>query len=129
MKPGQQGGGQGSSPPSGDPKDGSQGQGPRQRDQTPEGAGQAPTQPSGRGNPDDPSASNDPPHQGTGRPPEYDTERLQPPATGSERWGDLPEREREIFSNEKTDDLPLRYRKWVEDFYRRVQRNPRSNPR
>lgn len=37
------------------------------------------------------------------------------------RWGDLPVQVRELFRNPDTDRLPPRYRRWIEDYYRRVR--------
>ncbi|MBI3820753.1 MAG: hypothetical protein HY286_18845 [Planctomycetes bacterium] len=41
----------------------------------------------------------------------------------TDRWGDLPEHLRGTFSNEKTDDLPMRYRRWIQDFYTRTSKS------
>lgn len=35
------------------------------------------------------------------------------------KWGELPPLYQELFRNQKTDDVPLRYRRWIEEYYRR----------
>jgi len=71
--------------------------------------------------PDSPLESKDRPTRGVSPARAYDTEKH--PGGGSvERWGDLPEQARQVFSNESTQDVPLRYRRWIESFYRRAQK-------
>jgi hypothetical protein len=109
-------------PPSGSEGNQPQGNSPRERERTPEGAQKAPTQrePS---SPDDPRKSPADPHKGTRPAVNHPTER-NPNAGGAfDRWGDLPDHARDAFRNDRTDDLPLRYRRWIEDFYRRVQKS------
>jgi hypothetical protein len=130
-KPGEnQGQGQGQQPPEGQrdgqgkrPGDKPQGQ---SDEQTAQGAGQAPTEPPGvkpqGGTPDGNQRSNETPRQTKGAPRDYDTEHAQRGKENVERWGDLPEHTRKVFENTNTDDLPVRYRKWIQDFYTRVQK-------
>jgi len=40
-------------------------------------------------------------------------------------WGHLPPVEQELLFNPDTDDLPVRYRRWIEEYFRRVQRTNR----
>jgi hypothetical protein len=130
-KPGESSSGQGNSEPrnaGGDKKQ------PRPGSPTPtgedektaQGAGQAPTEPKSAkpsgGTPENNQRSSEPPSQGKAKPRDYDTARVQRGKETVERWGDLPEHTRKVFENTSTDDLPLRYRKWIQDFYTRVLR-------
>ncbi|HKD99629.1 MAG TPA: hypothetical protein VKE69_01360, partial [Planctomycetota bacterium] len=95
---------------------------PGDREKTPQGAQKAPTPSGGADQPKDPRKSNADPSQGKRPPSKHPTER-NPNAGGAvDRWGDLPEYARDTFRNDRTDDVPLRYRRWIEDFYRRVQK-------
>lgn len=89
-----------------------------EKDGAPRGEGQAPRTASA-GTPDSPRKSTEPPKQGMSPPREYDTEK-QARRDAVARWGDLPEQIRDAFANERTDDLPVRYRKWIQAFYRRA---------
>lgn len=40
--------------------------------------------------------------------------------TGADRWGDLPPRVQSIFQNQVNDDLPVRYRDWIDRYHRRL---------
>lgn len=46
------------------------------------------------------------------------TERLLYDPRGGQ-WGSLPPRLRSVLENSHADDLPLRYRRWLEDYHRR----------
>lgn len=87
----------------------------------PRGENQAPKDPSG-GKPDDPRESKEKPKNGVKPPRDYATERRERGDLTVDRWGELPEQVREAFTNESTQDVPIRYRKWIQDFYKRVQR-------
>jgi hypothetical protein len=105
--------------------------GQQKQEKTAEGAGQAPStpqgqQPSGSGEPDSPLKSNATPEQSTGKPRNYETDRVNRSKEAVERWGDLPEHAQRAFSNQNTEDLPMRYRKWIQDFYLRMQKSPAS---
>jgi hypothetical protein len=39
-----------------------------------------------------------------------------------ERWGTLPEHARAIFSSEGDDEVPPRYRDWIDAYHRRLNR-------
>lgn len=43
-------------------------------------------------------------------------------ATGNEEWGDLPVHLRKTFQNGVSDDVPPRYRDWVDSYYKRLNR-------
>lgn len=100
-------------------------EGKPEEERTARGAGQAPTEPQGGrpsgGRPEGNQKSNEPPQQGKSKPRDYETERAHRARETVERWGDLPEHTRKVFENTNTDDLPIRYRKWIQDFYTRVQ--------
>lgn len=109
-----------------------QGKGEQQKENTAEGAGQAPTlpkdsqgekQPQGQDDPNDNKKSNEDPRNGTKKAKDYETEKLNRGKENPDRWGDLPEHLRRTFSNENTDDLPMRYRKWIQDFYSRSSKS------
>lgn len=36
------------------------------------------------------------------------------------KWGELPPMYQELFRNQKTDQMPLRYQRWIDDYYRRI---------
>lgn len=131
----QQGQGQGGSMAEGQPQKSGQEQERQQQqneEKTAQGAGQAPSTPKDGMEPKDPNASGDPNSplkstekgsNGPKKPRDYDTERLARQKEASDRWGDLPEHVRKAFANENTDDLPMRYRKWIQDFYLRTAKS------
>ena len=43
-------------------------------------------------------------------------------AAGSEEWGDLPVHLRKVFQNGVSEDVPPRYRDWVDSYYKRLNR-------
>ena len=43
-------------------------------------------------------------------------------AQGNEEWGDLPVHLRKVFENGVSDDVPARYRGWVDSYYKRLNR-------
>lgn len=43
-------------------------------------------------------------------------------AAGNEDWGDLPIHLRKVFQNGVSDDVPPRYRDWVDSYYKRLNR-------
>lgn len=107
------------------PGEGSQGQ--QQQEKTAQGAGEAPTtqqsaKPDG-GTPDGPEKSDATPEQKSGKPRDYATDRVNRGKEDAARWGDLPEHAQRAFSNENTADLPMRYRRWIQDFYLRMQKS------
>jgi hypothetical protein len=99
--------------------------GPQQQEKTPE-APEPGDQPEGQKpqDADQPQDSAQPnPPQGENRPsrPRLD-ESGNPVAPGNDgdKWGHLPERVRQVFNNQITDDLPLQYRDWIDSYYRRM---------
>ena len=59
-----------------------------------------------------------------GPPPSGDLDRPRYPVSESDRWGDLPIHVREQFRAQGSDDVPLRYRDWIDAYYRRLNRDP-----
>jgi len=45
-----------------------------------------------------------------------------PASIDAGRWGELPARVRATFRNQGKDDLPVRYREWIDAYYRRLNR-------
>lgn len=43
-------------------------------------------------------------------------------ATGAEEWGDLPVHLRKVFQNGVSEDVPPRYRDWVDSYYKRLNK-------
>ncbi|MEL6429306.1 MAG: hypothetical protein AAFP22_02185 [Planctomycetota bacterium] len=86
-------------------QDPSQQQGGNQPDNTQPNSDEQPT------NPSDPRSSEQGPEAA---------------ARGTEDWGDLPIHLRKVFQNSVSDDVPPRYRDWVDAYYERLRR---SSPR
>jgi hypothetical protein len=53
-----------------------------------------------------------------------DPERTDHDNVGGQ-WGNLPPVAQELLYNPNTDELPVRYRRWIEEYFRRVQRSDR----
>ncbi len=79
----------------GDPKDGQQPRGSQESDAGQDGQSDAP------------------PADETGAP---------SGATGAEEWGDLPVHLRKVFQNGVSEDVPPRYRDWVDSYYKRLNK-------
>jgi hypothetical protein len=135
-KLGKQGGGQcmkaGMKPPeqSGEsPLDKERQRGPTERENTPQAPkpdpkqGEKPESPKPEGQKPDDRGPNPPPGENRPSPPRVD-EPGQPFAPGqdSERWGNLPQRVRQVFQNQIRDDLPIQYRDWIDSYYRRLNK-------
>jgi hypothetical protein len=45
-------------------------------------------------------------------------------AGSADRWGDLPLHAREVFREQGGAELPSRYRDWIDQYYRRLNRKP-----
>ena len=45
-------------------------------------------------------------------------------ADARDRWGHLPVQVREIFRVQGADDMPPRFRDWIDAYYRRLNRQP-----
>jgi len=39
-------------------------------------------------------------------------------------WGELPPRAQEVFTNRASDDMPPKYRDWIDSYYKRVSQQP-----
>jgi hypothetical protein len=57
-----------------------------------------------------------------GRPPGSSTEKTLVPATPADRWGDLPTQARDVFRAQGGADLPVRYREWIDAYYKRLNK-------
>src|SRR5262245_41580063 len=115
-----------------EPKEQERKRGPSEGERTPEQPqGQEPQEKPG-GDPQQPQPDGQKPDERGENPP---TGRNQPdspradeagpavnPTEDAERWGTLPERVRQIFRNQITDDLPVQYRDWIDSYYRRMNR-------
>jgi hypothetical protein len=90
---------------------------------SPEPNGEKPDAPKPQGEQPDDRGPNPP--SGVNRPSAPRTDGAGAPAgvdEDAERWGTLPERVRNVFQNQITDDLPLQYRDWIDSYYRRLNR-------
>ena len=56
----------------------------------------------------------------TGDPDNHAGGPANPRADDAERWGELPQRLREVFRNQGGDELPVQYRDWIDAYYRRL---------
>jgi hypothetical protein len=105
---------------------------PSERERTPEGASQEregetpddPSQDPGGETPDGPQESGGDPRNRPGEPPPDGATGSVPPGGGNDRWGDLPVHVRELFRAQGGDDLPPRYRDWIDAYYRRLNERP-----
>jgi hypothetical protein len=104
--------------------------GPTQGEKTPEAPkpdpkqGEKPGQPKPQGEKPDDHGKNPPPGENRPSPPRVDEGGAEFAAgTDSDRWGNLPERVRNVFQNQITDDLPLQYRDWIDAYYRRLNKS------
>lgn len=114
-----------------------------QQGQTPSGSrkeekGEGPPQPEGQGKKPQPQngdqESNDDQDRpegnqekkggedGPGKNPPQSELGAEANASGNEEWGDLPVHLRKVFQNGVRDDVPPRYRDWVDSYYRRLNR-------
>ena len=121
-----QGGGPGKGQGTGDSPLDKAGNGqPRQRERTPSEPGEGRESPtaSGDGTPsgNGPDPDTDQGNRIAGRPPDLAKERV-PVDDASGRWGDLPVQLREVFRAQGADDLPPKYRDWIDGYYRRLQK-------
>lgn len=111
--------------PSGPEKGGSKPQG----DSKPEGQqGEKPGQKPGpklgeSGDPKDPRANRgDAKNQPGGPPPVGGKDKSSNPGDARDRWGDLPVHARDVFKNEGGRDMPVEYRDWIDEYYRRLNK-------
>ncbi|MEW6073084.1 MAG: hypothetical protein AB1726_10910, partial [Planctomycetota bacterium] len=70
--------------------------------------------------PESPRGGTEPGQNGPGSPPERPTEEPPPAIDDRDRWGDLPPRAQEIFRSQGRDDVPVRYREWIDAYWRRL---------
>lgn len=82
--------------------------------------------PDGESNPNDPKASKQSPkNQPSGPPPGTQTDKPGQGSDARDRWGDLPQRARDVFRSEGGHDMPVQYRDWIDAYYRRLnQKQP-----
>ena len=109
------------------PLDQERDKGPQNRENTPEAPGDKPKdqqqgeepQPEG----EDPKSPKDNPQEGdnrTGDPRQDEAGAPVTPGDDVDKWGFLPDRVREKFRNQGADELPVRYRDWIDSYYRRL---------
>ena len=119
------GGGSQGQPQGPSPLDEERDRGPQEREKTPEAPEHPSDEQEGQKPEDSPRPDRGP---GENRPGDPRTDETGPPATPGDdarEWGFLPERVQERFRNQGGDDLPPRYRDWIDAYYRRLnQRRP-----
>lgn len=74
--------------------------------------------------PKSPSASDAPPQNVEGQAPPSSATGFVKPADANDRWGDLPVYARDVFRAQGGADLPVRYREWIDAYYKRLNRRP-----
>ena len=50
-----------------------------------------------------------------------------PPGGADENWGNLPSHVKDAFRTEGRSELPSRYRDWIDDYYRKLNRRARRD--
>ncbi len=79
--------------------------------------------PGENGDPKDPRASrSDPKNRAGGPPPQGGRDSASSPSDTRDRWGDLPVHARDVFRNEGGRDMPVQYRDWIDEYYRRLNK-------
>lgn len=114
------------------PLDQERDKGPQDREKTPDAPGDKPEPEPGQEQPQpspdgDPKGPEDNPLDGenqTGDPRQDQPGAPVNPGDDVDKWGFLPDRVREKFRNQGGDELPVRYRDWIDSYYRRL--NTRS---
>ena len=48
------------------------------------------------------------------------TEKVTVGGSGADRWGDLPVNARDVFRAQGGTDLPVRYREWIDAYFKRL---------
>lgn len=92
----------------------------------PELEGEQPEPQEGRGEqPQDPQEISDEPGQNQEGEATPDSTERSANATRFAEWGELPPRVQEIFSNQRGESLPVEYRGWIDNYYRRLARSNR----
>jgi hypothetical protein len=99
------------------PEDGEQpnGEQPGNEQQQPTPHGEQPT------DGQDP-ANTDPSLRPGDKPPTDPTGAGSPNDPTSDRWGDLPVHVQDVFRGEDSEEMPPRYREWIDAYYRRLNR-------
>jgi hypothetical protein len=103
------------------PEDGQDGQGGQKpKDQK----GQQPGEkPGDQGDPKDPMANRrDPKNRTSGPPQQGGKDAAANPSDTRDRWGDLPVHARDVFRNEGGRDMPVQYRDWIDEYYKRLNK-------
>jgi hypothetical protein len=55
-----------------------------------------------------------------GKPPAVATGKVPVADTAADRWGDLPVNARDVFRAQGGSDLPVRYREWIDAYFKRL---------
>lgn len=118
---------QSNQPPPPSPSQSQQGQSPPSpRENTPEAGEQQPTppHPEGQDEPKPDGQEHPDPQDANDQGPMRQEETGPRAAAGDEadRWGELPQRVRELFRTEGGGDVPAQYRDWIDAYYRRLNR-------
>ena len=112
--------GPGQSPAGQEPTNGEQpgGEEPGQ-EQEGDGEGELPRQGETPG--DSQQSSNKDPENKLGKDPLTDpTGAAAKPGSSRDRWGDLPVHYQDVFRGEDSGEMPVRYREWIDAYYRRL---------
>lgn len=79
--------------------------------------------PGDNGDPNDPNANKrDPKNRPGGPPPQSGHDAASNPSDTRDRWGDLPVHARDVFRSEGGRDMPVQYRDWIDEYYRRLNK-------
>jgi len=97
------------------PEPGEQPHGQQPGEQQPTPQGETPT------DGQDPS-NTDPSLRPGSEPPTDPTGAGSPNDPASDRWGDLPVHVQDVFRGEDSEEMPPRYREWIDAYYRRLNR-------
>jgi len=88
-----------------------------------EGDGAQPPSPQGQTPTDGQESSNTDPTNRQGNDPPVDpTGAGSPNDPAHDRWGDLPVHVQDVFRGEDSEQMPARYREWIDAYYRRLNR-------
>lgn len=68
------------------------------------------------------SPSTDPTNRLGSEPPTDPTGAGSPHDPAGDRWGDLPVHVQDVFRGEDSEQMPARYREWIDAYYRRLNR-------
>ena len=67
-------------------------------------------------------SNTDPSQRPANEPPTDPTGAGSPNDPASDRWGDLPVHVQDVFRGEDAEEMPPRYREWIDAYYRRLNR-------